>query len=143
MYNLKNILMTFFFVLSGSILSAAVFITIFFPTASLSVLMLWEVIASSVLTSLGNLFYISKKEISKKQMKLRKILHYIYINFIVVGIALLCGWVEDSKILQIIVLLILISAVYFTVSVLMFKQEEKTAEYINKQLRDRYPGEEE
>jgi uncharacterized membrane protein len=137
----KAVLKTFFYVLSGSILSSTVFITIFFPDSLFSILFFWEVIVMSVLTSLGTILFITKQEISKKQMKLRQIVHYIYINVIVLATALLCGWVEISAILQIGTLILLIASVYFGVGAAMIKQEEKTAESMNERLREIYPEE--
>ena len=139
----KAVLKTFFYVLSGSILSTTVFITIFFPDLLFSIKLIWEVIAMSVLTSLGPILFISKHEITKKQMKIRQIIHYIYINIIVVGNALLCGWIEIGEIIQVGTLLLMIASVFFGVNAAMFKQEKKTAESMNERLREIYPEEKE
>lgn len=141
MQELKVLLRTFLYVLAGSVLSTTVFITVFYPGETFEVSLLWQVIAMTVLTSLGSALFFSKKEISKTQMKIRKTIHYIYINIIVVGTALLCEWIHISQMIQVIVFLFDVSLVYFVVCAIMFRKEEKTAEYMNEQLRKQYPQE--
>lgn len=141
MQELKVISRTFLYVLAGSILSTAIFITIFYPGVTFEVSLLWQVIAMAVLTSLGSALFFSKKEISKNQMKFRKIIHYIYINIIVVGTAILCDWVHISQMIQVVVFLFEVSLVYFAVCAIMFAKEEKAAECMNERLRKQYPQE--
>ena len=76
-------------------------------------------------------------------MKIRTVIHYIYINLIVFSTALLCGWVDLKHTVQLLFLLLLIAAVYYSVSSAMFKKEEKAAESMNERLREIYPEEDE
>jgi fatty acid desaturase len=141
MQELRILLKTFIYVLACSMISAAVFITIFNPKETFDIMLLWEVILMAVIASLGSVLFFSKKEISKEQMRIRKIIHYIYINIVVVGTAILCRWIHVSKLLQLMVMLILIALVYTIVCAVMFYKEEKTAEWMNEQLRKKYPEE--
>ncbi len=140
---LKTLVKTYIYVLAGSILSTAIFISVFVPETVFTVLLLWEVIVMSAATTLGTLIFYSKKEISKRQMKIRTVIHYIYINLIVFSTALLCGWVDLKHTVQLLFLLLLIAAVYYSVSSAMFKKEEKAAECMNERLREIYPEEDE
>ncbi len=142
MNRLKLIGRTFIYILAGSTISTAIFITIFLPEVELDVSLLWQVILMSIISATGSLIFESKKEIGKKQMKLRQTVHFIYTIFIVFGIAILCGWVDVSKIVQIIALLLMISSVYTSVCIVMFKRSEKEAEDMNQRLRTIYPEEE-
>lgn len=141
MQELKIIIRTFLYVLAGTVLSTAIFITVFYPGATFEVSLLWQVIAMTALTSMGTALFFSKKEISKTQMKVRKTIHYIYINIIVVGTAILCDWIHVNQMIQVIVFLFDVSLVYFVVCAIMFRKEEKTAESMNERLRKQYPEE--
>ena len=142
MNRLKLIRRTFIYILAGSIISTAIFITIFLPEVEFDVSLLWQVILMSILSATGSLIFESKKELGKKQMKLRQTVHFIYTTFIVFGIAILCGWVDVRNIVQIIALLLMFSSVYTSVCLVMFKRSEKEAKYMNQRLRTIYPEEE-
>jgi cytochrome bd-type quinol oxidase subunit 2 len=141
MESMKKIIQTFFYVLSGSIISTAIFITIFLRDLNFSVEVIWQVIIMAALTSLGPLIYRTKKEISKKQMRIRHIIHYTYINVTVLGCAIMWQWVNINRISQIITMVLLVAGVYFSVTTAMFSNEKRIAENINQRLRTRYPEE--
>ena len=87
----NKVIKTFFYVLSGSIICTAVFMTIFLPGVKFTVAVIWQIIAMSAISSCGTLLFYSRKEIGKKQMRARMIIHYSYINVVVLGSAVLCG----------------------------------------------------
>lgn len=139
---MKKVIQTFYYVLSGSIISTAVFITIFLPGLKFSIGVVWQVIAMSAITSCGTLLFSSKEEIGKKQMRVRMVIHYIYINVVVLGTAILCGWIDVTRIMQIVAMVLLTAGVYFGVNTAMYNNERRTAENINKRLRKIYSEEE-
>ncbi|HWT74717.1 MAG TPA: DUF3021 family protein [Mobilitalea sp.] len=132
---LKKSLLTFVLVLAGYTISTAIFISIFVRGYEFSILLLWEIIGMSAVCTLGNLIFYSKCEISKKQMRLRKIIHYIYINAAVLGGAFLFQWIDPGLLLQFLFMLVLIAAVYYGVMAFNFRKEEKTADHMNKRLQ--------
>ncbi len=142
MNTLKWIFLTFVYVLAGSIISTALFTTIFFPEDQFSTALLWQVIAMSAISAIGSILFVSKKELDKNKMKLRQIIHFFYICFVVMGTAIVCDWMNIQSVIQPIVLLLMIGTVYFGVCFVMFKQSEKEADYINRRLRKIYPEEE-
>ncbi len=142
MNRLKLILRTFIYVLAGSEIGTAIYITILKPDARINLALLWQVIIMSLISSLGSLIFASKKELGKKQMKIRQTIHAIYTIIVVLGIAILCGWVSVSSIVELIVMILMITGIYSSVCFMMFRQSEKEAEYINRRLRKIYPEEE-
>lgn len=142
MSNLKSIFQTFCYILSGSVLCTAIFVSIFYPDAELDVSLLWQVVIMSFISALGTLIYISKKELGKKQMKVRKTLHFVFTLVVVLGIAIGCDWIDASKIPQLLVMLLMISGLYFAVCRAMLLWSEKEAESINRRLRKIYPEDE-
>lgn len=138
MESVKKVIQTYFYVLSGSIISTAIFMTIFLRDLYFNVEVIWQVIVVSAITSLGTLIFHSKHEISKKQMRLRLIIHYTYINVVVLGGAVMWQWVNINRLSQIITMVLLIAGVYFSVTTAMFSNEKRIAESINQRLRSRY-----
>lgn len=141
MDTLKKLFQTFAYILAGITISSTLFITLFIPELKFSIFLQWQVIVMSAVCSLGNLVYYYKAILSKKQLRLRIIFHYIYVNIVVFGGAYLWEWITPGVIPQFLFLLLLIAAVYAIVTIACIHQEEKTADSINKQLRKRYPSE--
>lgn len=142
MESVKKVINTFFYVLSGSIISTAIFITIFLRDLYFNVEVIWQVIVMAAITSLGTLIYHSNREISKNRMRLLLIIHYTFINVVVLGCAVMWQWINVHRITQIFTMVLLIAGVYFSVTTVMFRNEKRIAENINQRLRTRYPEEE-
>jgi Ca2+/Na+ antiporter len=95
---------------------------------------LLQLIILSILGSVGNLIFYSKHELSKRKMKVRTIIHYIYIYSQVLGCAYLFGWIVPGNVKQTIVMIIMICCVTLCVSYALKKKEDRTAELINEKL---------
>lgn len=143
MDTLKKLFQTFAYVMAGTTISTAIFITIFVPEHKFSILLVWEIIALSAVCALGNFIYYYKEVLSKEQMKHRIICHYIYINIVVIGGGYLWGWLTPGLISEFLVMFLLVAAVYISVTITIFRQEKKTADSLNRRLRKYYPQEEE
>jgi amino acid transporter len=131
---LKKMVLTFFLTVVGIIFSTTVFLTIFYPEIHLYLGLLWQIIMMSFVCTLGNLIFYSKYEISKRQMMIRKTLHFLYINAIVIGGAFLWSWVTPGILTEFFTLLIMIELVYAVVMMINIWKEKKDAEAMNKRL---------
>ncbi|MGB4659540.1 MAG: DUF3021 family protein [Mobilitalea sp.] len=138
----KRVIQTFIYILVGVVMSSTIFITIFIPEANLSYIFLWQMVAMAVICALGTFLFITKGELSKKQMLIRMILHGIYITIITMGGAIMMEWISTDSLLQVISMFLLVICVYAGVMYGMFKQEQKTAEELNMHLRKYQPTEE-
>lgn len=132
---LRDAIKVFIYALAGTTISATLFITIFMPDANLTYLLLWQFICMAAVCACGNLIYLSKKELSVPQMKIRNICHYLYICFVVLGGAFLFGWFKPGNIPQIMAIFLLNAGVYAYVSMTMFRKEERMAKDLNLRLR--------
>lgn len=135
MYALKNMFRVFVFVTAGNTIGAAVFLTLLGREFMLNYLFLWQMIGIAVVCAFGNMIFWSKKELSKRQIKLRYIIHYIYNNIVVVGLAFMLGWIELGDPYDIIAMFVLVAIVYSTITTLIVKTDRQTAEELNKKLR--------
>jgi uncharacterized membrane protein YfcA len=143
MVNIKGICQTFVYIMTGTTLSAAIFITLFNPELTFKISLLWQIALVAMISALGNFIYYYKEISGKKQMKFRIFCHFIYINFVVFAGAILFEWLEKGMLQQFMVLFLLITIVYVAIMLTIFRQEEKMAESINRQLRKQFPAEEE
>ena len=142
MSHLKDIFRVFIYVTAGNTIGAAIFLTLFNHDFLFSYEFLWEFISIAAVCALGNMIFWSRREISKKQIKIRLVIHYVYDGLIVLGGAFLYGWVEIEDSWHILFLFFLYTAVYICITLTMFKNDKKTAQDMNSQL-SKYNREEE
>ena len=132
---IKKIIQTFIYVIAGITISAAMFITLLIPDARLTYHILWQIIGMAAVCACGNIIFYSQNEISKRQMLLRIIFHFLYINFVVWGGAYLWEWLRPGLLLEGLVMLLLITVVYAVIMIVTFRREERTAKDLNIRLR--------
>lgn len=131
---LKNIAVTFCYVLAGSVFCALVFIINFWPENTDMVKILWQLIILAVVGSVGNLIFYSRQELSKRKMKVRTIIHYIYIYAANIGMSYLFGWIVPGNMRQVAVMSIMICCVTLVISYALKKRADRIAELINERL---------
>lgn len=137
---IKEMLYTFAYVITGVIFAAAIFITIFNPDMLFSVELLWQIAGASFVCVFGNLLYPINVELSKRQMIIRMILHYFYVNIVV----FVCGhcfeWFPIDNIKMVLFMALVITVIFVVVSIVLWSGDKKTSELLNKQLKE-YQGE--
>lgn len=146
MNKMKEILNTFAYVTTGVVFATSVFIKIFWPNEELSVNIFFEMLSISFLCSLGNLFYYSnqgdgKETLSKSQLVVRTILHYIYINFIVIGGGLAFEWFYWYRIDMIIAMVFSIFVVFVIIWIVYLQRDKRLAMQLNQKIREYYEKE--
>jgi len=140
--NLKEIFnrmfYSFFVILSCSLIGSFILQLIFKKDGVLYPYDIIALILLSIATSLSYLFFYSKKELSKIQMIVRYIIHLIYVSSLMSFTAIIMGWISRKSIIQIIVFLVLVMLVCIAVITISNYQSKKTADLINKKLKERY-----
>lgn len=140
--NLKEIFhrmfYSFFVILSCSLIGSFILQLILKKDGILYPYDIIALILLSIATSLSYLFFYSRKELYKIQMIVRYIIHLIYVSSLMLFTAIIMRWINRNSILQITVFLILVVLVYLTVIVIGNYQSRKTADLINKKLKERY-----
>lgn len=131
---IKNTILTFVLVVVGITVSATIFLTLFYPDIHLSAVILKQIILMSFICSLGNIIFYAKYELGKQQMLIRKIIHFLYINLIVISGAIFFEWVATGRISQFVVLFIMIELVYLVVMLINIQWEKKEAKIMNQRL---------
>lgn len=139
---IKNMFKVFILSLSGTTIGSTIFITLFEKEATLDYKFLWQMIIISVGCALGNVIFMSKRELTKGEIKIRFMLHYLYISLIVIGGAYLFNWINIRNISSIGIMVVLVAIIYTSVTTAMFKNDSKEAEDLNKKLSKYNKGEE-
>ena len=136
METLRLVAKLFTLVLSGTMLSAAAYITFFWGAdTDISIMVLWQILFASALCSLGGLFYSGgKKEPSKKEMLLRNILCFVYENAVVLTCAFVFEWIRDHDPRMVAAMEISIIAVFGGVYLICYISDCREAERMNRKL---------
>ncbi len=132
---IKNTLYTFCLINTGSMLGAALFISIFYSSEIKYDNILWRIAIISLLISIINTALFSKDKLSKKEFIIRIILHYILVNVVVIGSAYIFKWINNSM-SQIISLIIIILAVYVFVFLSTYQSDKQAAEKLNEKISE-------
>lgn len=135
-----NIMLDVFFkVTVGSICVSMIFMTLFWGVdVQMEVVpFLGQILITSALCALLNLFIDYENEKSKKRMLLYIVLHFIYENIVVLGCGIVFGWfyISDWKMLA--VLVTGVAVIFFGILFFSIKKDYKTAQMMNERLSKR------
>jgi fatty acid desaturase len=121
-------------IFTGIAFSSALFIAIFSPEINYMSILLLQMFIMAALSTLGNLIFYSMKEVSKKSMRIRTIINYLYVNLIVYTMAFVFNWINFNSILQLVLMFVLILLVYIVVYITNYIKGEMEAKAMNLQL---------
>jgi hypothetical protein len=132
---IKTMLVEFFIILSGTTICSAIFCTVFYRDVVLGVSFLWELIALSFLTTLPQLLFCSKKEVSKKQMRIRQSVHVVLVVALLVFLGHLWDWVEFTSVVEPLAFIALVLLSYTAIAAYMYHRDKKLAARLNEKLK--------
>lgn len=143
---IKSILNTFTYISTGVLIGSAIYIKIFWNRPQLTGDILWQILSVSLLCSLGNLLYFDNKfELDKKNFKkrflIRLIVHYLYINCIVIGLGLIYEWFYLYRVDMMISIVIMIFIIFVLIWSTNFLRDKELAEQLNEKLKEYYKKE--
>ena len=133
---MKEILQTFFIINTGIMIGAAGFITFVQKGAELGVEILWQIIMVSLISAFAGIILYSRNELSKKQILIRTVSHYIAINIIVLACAYLFNWLDDVETIKVLSLIVCIFLVYIFVCISTYANDTKTAKRLNQKIEE-------
>ena len=131
---IKEMMLEFLLIVAGTVICAAVFCTMFFPNARFSISLLWQLLTFAFLCTLPGFIFCSKKELGKKQMRLRKILHLFTLISLLLFFGYYWGWLAAGSIIQPVVIILLFSVSYIMVWYFTYLREKKVARMLNESL---------
>lgn len=114
---------------------SAVYITIFWPQASLGVEILWQILFVSFLCSLG-IFIYPEREVSGKMTFLLYVLHYVVTNVVVLGCGIWFEWFYADDFPMVLGMVVIIALVFLLVSVVVWNRGRRMAALMNERLKE-------
>lgn len=133
---MAELLLTFCMVTTGSVLVCAVYNKIFWPKdIYLDGDILWQLLALAFFCSMGNFIH-PYEEISRRRILLDKLLHYLYINIVVLCCGYGFGWMDQDNIPMLMVMLLGILFVFAVVSFVIWRLHARESENLNRKLRE-------
>lgn len=131
-----ELLLTFCMVTTGSVLVCAVYNEVFWPQGTfLDANILWQFLALAFVCSLGNFIH-PYREVSRRRAVINKVLHYLYINVVVLGSGYLFEWMDIGNLFMLAVMLLGILAVFAAVSFVVWRLHTRESENLNRKLRE-------
>ena len=129
---------SFFVIATGVITSMYIFCLIFEPDASFSLNDIGRVLLMAFVSEFPFILFYSRKELGKKQMLIRTLIHFPVLLTLLIFFAQLWDWVDIYNFKEVIVLVLLIMGVYGIVLSATAYQDQKLADKLNESLKRRY-----
>jgi len=133
----REMVYSFFVIFSGSVLAMYVYLLIFGQN-TVDIHHITALLVMTVLADLASFVFYSRKDLSKKQMFVRYVIHLAVIIGIMLSAATYLEWVRWHEPVQIIVFVGLVVAVYTIVMITDEYQNKKLADKLNQKLKERY-----
>jgi uncharacterized membrane protein YfcA len=84
---------------------------------------------------MGNFIFISGKVLSRKQVKIRYIIHYLYNGLVVIAGSQIFNWVGQDQIQTLILLFLFFTLYYIIITMALTNRDKKIAEVLNQKLK--------
>lgn len=118
------------------VFAVAVFTTILNPADRIEAVILWQIPAVAALISLLTLIYPWDRQMGKWESLVRKVIHYILINGIVLGAGILFDWYDPKHIGSVIAMLASVAIIFLVVSGISWHKSARDARRMNERLQD-------
>lgn len=132
---LRNLMQLFLLITAGTVISATIFCTIFSPNITFGIDLLWQLIAVAIFCTVPCIMFYTKKELSKKSMLIRQIIHLCVTLTILIFVAYFWRWIDAGSIIQPLVFVAMVSVVYVTVAFFAYQVDKMTAKQLNERLQ--------
>lgn len=130
--------LTFIFVMVNTCVELAVafFVTVVNPTDTVGTMLLWQIPAVSFLCTLGSLIYPWDRDMKKREMGIRILIHYLYVNGVVLGAGFVFRWFQFTHLVSVVSMLLTIALIYALVSVISWTRSARFAKRMNEKLEE-------
>lgn len=117
-----------------SLAAVALFTTILFPVDSIHPNVIWQAFFVSFLCTASTLFYPWERKPKKAERYIRKAIHYILINVIVLGFGSLFEWYQPAHLRSLLSMLFTIALIFAAVSFISWQNSVQDAKKMNERL---------
>lgn len=131
--HLKLMVIQFLVVNTGTIIAMAVFCQIYYPQSTFGVERLYEILLYDLAGVLPSLIFCSSRELTGRQFLVRKIVHFIVLEVVLLVLAYWLNWIYTMP--EILTLAASIFCLYIVVWIVSWQVSLKTACRINERLQ--------
>ena len=135
---LKKMISSFFMIATGIVISMYVFCLIFYPDVSFMLADIRRILVMAVAGDLPLVIFLSRRELTKNQMLLRTMIHFVVLSGVLLYFAFLWDWVDPANTKEIAVFLISVVLVYTAVFLTNRYRDKKLGDRLNDRLKQRY-----
>jgi amino acid transporter len=114
-------------------LFVAVIFVVFNPGEMLTADYLWKIPLLAFCSVIPAMVLFTKKEPSRREFTVRRILHFLFTAAVVVSMLLIYGWLSFEFLIWFIIFFLI---VFFTVTHIGFRGEQKLADKINEKIKN-------
>ncbi|GIO39506.1 hypothetical protein J41TS12_43670 [Paenibacillus antibioticophila] len=130
---IKEMIRDFLLIFASIMIIIAVLRQIFAPDASFELDAVFTIMGFSFLGALTGILLYTPHPISEKQMRLRVVFHFFFLETLLISLAVLLNLVYTTS--GILLLALQIAAVYAIVRLLTYRNDKKEARKINERLK--------
>lgn len=134
----KKMINSFFMITTGIVISMYVFCLIFNPYVRFTLADIGRIILMAAVSDLALIIFFCRRELNKKQMLMRYIIHFIVLSAILLYFSFLWDWVNPRDTKEIAVFLISILLVYVVIFLSNRYRDRKLSDKLNDRLKQRY-----
>lgn len=134
----KKMINSFFMITTGIVISMYVFCLIFNPDVKFTLVDIGRIIVMAVVSDLPFLIFLCRRELDKKQMLIRNIIHLTVLSAILLYFAFLWDWVNPRDGKEIAVFLVSVLLVYAAIFLTNRYRDGKLSDKLNDRLKQRY-----
>ncbi|MGG4107650.1 DUF3021 family protein [Paenibacillus lautus] len=130
---IKEMIRDFLIIFASIIIIITILRQIYAPDASFELNTIFTIMAFSFLGALTGIILYTPHAISENKMRLRVILHFLFLETLLISLAVLLNLVYGT--FDILLLALEIAVVYAIVRLLTYKNDKKEAQKINERLK--------
>lgn len=130
---IKEIFLTFCMITTGIVAATLIYVKIYYAMNDLDANILWQILFTSFLCSLGNLIH-PVREVGKRRFKIDLLLHYLYINVVVLGMGNFYEWFDLSIPSMTLGMAVLIIVIFIVISAIIWTMEKWESRRMNEKL---------
>ncbi|MDR6125224.1 energy-coupling factor transporter transmembrane protein EcfT [Bacillus sp. SLBN-46] len=128
----KKIIKDFLLIFALIIIIITILRQLYFPDEAFDLKSIYIIMAFAFLSAIIGFILYSPNDLSEKNMRIRMILHFFTLEFLLIALSSVFGIVESPS--DGIILAVQIAIIYFIVRFLSWKKDQKEAQQINEKL---------
>lgn len=134
MRKIRFLMRIFSMVTTGVVFAVAVFTTVINPTETVDSELFWQIPLVSALCTMASLIYPWDREMGKRELIAKVLIHYILVNAVVLGSGAFFNWYNPSQFRNIGTMVLVIAIIFGVVSAISWRRSAADAARMNEKL---------